>query len=47
MSFAYILRGAGTEGSGGTIAPPIYPETGKILAFSTPNISTSKEGATL
>ena len=45
MSFAYILRGAGTEGAGGAIATPIYPETGKILAFSTPNISISKEVA--
>ena len=45
MFFAHILRGAGTEGTCGAIAPPIYPETGKILAFSTPNVSRSKEVA--
>ena len=36
-------RGAGT---GGAIAPPIFLEIGEIVAFSTPNISRSKEGTT-
>ena len=30
----------------GDIAPPIFPEGGKILAFSNPNISGLKEGVT-
>ena len=37
------VRGAGT---GGAIAPPIFLKTGKIVEFSTPNISRSKEGGT-
>ena len=39
-------RGDGTGGAGGAIAPPIVLEIGRILAFSTPNISELKEGAT-
>ena len=31
----------------GAITPPIFLGIGKILAFSTPNISRSKEGAAL
>ena len=38
-------RGGGIGGAGGAIAPPIFLEIGKILAFSTPNISISKEVA--
>ena len=37
-------RGAGTGGAGGAIAPPIFLEIAKIVGFSTPNISRSKEG---
>ena len=40
-------RGAGNGGAGGAIAPPIFLQIGKIPAFSTPNISRSKEGAPL
>ena len=35
--------GAGTWGAWGAIAPPIFLEIGKIVAFSTPNIFRSKE----
>ena len=37
-------KGAGTGGAGGAIAPPIFLEIGEKIAFSTPNISRSKEG---
>ena len=33
------------DGTGGAIVPPIFLETGRIWAFSTPNISGLKEGA--
>ena len=39
------IRGGGTGGAGGAIAPPIFLEIGEIAAFSTPNISRLKEGA--
>ena len=39
-----LNRGAGSRGVGGAIAPLMFFEIGKILAFSTPNISRSKEG---
>ena len=39
-----LYRGAGTGGAGGAIATPIFLEIGKKVAFSTPNISRSKEG---
>ena len=39
-----VNRGAGT---GGAIAPPIILGIDKILAFSTPNISRSEEGAAM
>ena len=32
-------RGYGTGGAWGAIAPPIFLEIGKLLVFSTPNIS--------
>ena len=41
-----IIRGGGTGGAGCAIAPPIFLEIGKVLVFSTPNISKSKEGDT-
>ena len=45
MSIEDILhRGAGTGGTGGAIAPQIFLEIFEIAAFSTPNISKSKEG---
>ena len=40
-------RIVGTGGAGDAIAPTIFLEIGKIIAFSTPNISRSKEGAPL
>ena len=40
-------RGKGIGGAGGALALPMCLETGKTLASSTPNISTSKEGAAL
>ena len=40
------VRVAGTGGAGGALAPPIFLQIGKILLFSTPNISKSKEGDT-
>ena len=41
-----ISRGGGTGGAGGALEPPIFLQIGKILLFSTPNISKSKEGDT-
>ena len=38
------LRGGGTGGAEGAIAPQIFLEIGDIVAFSTPNIFISKEG---
>ena len=38
--------GTGTEGTESAIAPPIFLKIGKIVSFSTPNISRLKEGAT-
>ena len=38
-SYTQIYRAGGTGGAGGAIAPPIFLEIGKILAFSTCNIS--------
>ena len=39
-------RGDGTGDAGGAIAPPIFLEIGRILAFSTLNIFGLKEDAT-
>ena len=44
---AVVCRGDGTGGAGVAIAPPIFLGIGKILAFSTPNISRSKDGAAM
>ena len=40
-------RGEGSGGAGGVIAPPIFIEIGKILAFSTPSIPRLNEGIAL
>ena len=39
------FRDEGTGGAGSAIAPTIFLEIGEIVAFSTPNIFKSKEGA--
>ena len=40
-----LTWGARTGGAGGAMAPPIFLEIGEIVAFITPDIFRSKEGA--